>query len=180
MTERRSGVWAYLVCLALAVTTTVPDLQAQRSSPAGHEELIYAIYLTRHGVRSPTGTAAQYNQFSSAQWPEWNVPPGYLTAHGYELMRLFGGYDRERLARLNLLRPEGCQDAKHVTIHADSDQRTRETAKALAEGMFPECDVAINAKADGTNDPLFQSASGQHFTRAGQVRYRCGSGPDRQ
>ena len=52
----------------------------------------------RHGVRSPTGKSAQYNQFSAAPWPEWKVAPGYLTPHGFELIRLFGAYDRLALS----------------------------------------------------------------------------------
>ena len=121
-------------------------------------ELRFVVYLSRHGVRSPTGKAAQYNVYSVAPWPVWNVPPGYLTAHGFHLMELFGAFDREQLASQGLLHPQGCEDASRITFYADSDQRTRETGKALAQGMLPDCQTNLRFLPEGTNDPLF------HFT----------------
>jgi len=44
-------------------------------------------------------------------------------------MTLFGVYDRELLAAEGLLKPAGCEDAAHIRIVADSDQRTRETGQ---------------------------------------------------
>jgi 4-phytase/acid phosphatase len=129
---------------------------AQQSSV--DQELKYVVYLSRHGVRSPTGKPAQYDRYSAAPWPEWDVPPGYLTAHGYNLMKLFGVYDRQFLASQGLLASTGCDDAKRITILADSDQRTRETGKALAEGMLPGCFIEVHARPEGTNDPLFHSS----------------------
>jgi len=70
-------------------------------------------------------------------------------------MELFGAYDREELAGEGLLAPKGCADAAKITVYADSDQRTRETGKALAQGLMPGCGLAVNALPEGTNDPLF-------------------------
>ena len=98
----------------------------------------------------------QFNQFSAAPWPQWDVPPTYLTAHGYELMKIFGAWDRIKLSGEGLLASTGCADAAHVTILADTDQRTRLTGKALAEGMLPGCDVPVHSQPDGVNDPLFR------------------------
>jgi len=116
---------------------------------------IFVIYLTRHGVRSPTGKPEQYSPFSVAPWPAWNVSPGYLTEHGYRLMRDFGAWDRQQLAGEGLLAATGCDDAARVTFYADSDQRTRETGKALAEGLFPGCATQVRGLPEGTHDPLF-------------------------
>ena len=132
---------------------------ATRSDEAGGDNprLQFVVYLSRHGVRSPTKAPSQYNVYSAAPWPEWSVPPGYLTPHGYTLMKLFGAYDRVKLAEERLFSDSGCEDAAHVTILADSDQRTRQTGKAIAEGMFPGCRVNVEAKPEGTPDPLFHS-----------------------
>lgn len=95
------------------------SLPAQTTSsvtPNPDEQLKYVVYLSRHGVRSPTGKPAQYNAYSAASWPDLDVPPGYLTAHGYHLMELFGAYDRVQLAGEGLVLPRGCGGADTVTL----------------------------------------------------------------
>jgi 4-phytase/acid phosphatase len=148
----------WLAFLLSAIGVLTPYLAAQSaasSSDTANSELRFVLYLSRHGVRSPTGAAAAYNAYSIAPWPEWDVPPGYLTAHGYRLMQIFGGYDRALLSAEGLLSASGCEDAQKVTFYADTDQRTRETAKALAAGMFPGCAPAVQALPEGKSDPLF-------------------------
>jgi 4-phytase/acid phosphatase len=121
------------------------------------EELRFVVYLSRHGVRSPTAAPAQYNIYSAAPWPEWDVPPGNLTAHGFELIRELGVYDREALSAKGLSLPGECSQPSGVTIYADSDQRTRETGRALAAGLFPGCNSQVIARPEGVNDPLFHA-----------------------
>jgi len=75
-------------------------------------------------------------------------------------MSLFGAYDRTWLASEDLFASSGCGDADRITILADSDQRTRESGKALAEGMFPGCGLEVHALPEGRNDTLFHSMSG--------------------
>jgi 4-phytase/acid phosphatase len=101
----------------------------------------------------------QLNQYSAQPWPKWSVPAGYLTEHGAKLMTLFGSYDRELLAREQLLSVSGCEDAGKVSVLADSDQRTRESGMALAAGLFPGCAIEVHAQAEGTQDPLFHFAA---------------------
>lgn len=166
---------AHEISLLLAVFSfggaALHSQQPAGAHPATGSHLQYVIYLSRHGVRSPTGKAAQYNSYSSSPWPEWSVPPGYLTPHGYQLMKNFGAFDRSHLADAGLLAPEGCADAANVTIVADSDQRTRETGKAIAEGMFPGCSIEVRAQPEGSNDPLFHplETSAAHVDRATAV-----------
>jgi 4-phytase/acid phosphatase len=129
------------------------------SAVADGGELKFVVVISRHGVRSPTGMLDQLNQYSRQPWPTWSVPPGYLTEHGARLMTLLGAYDRELLAAQGLLAPSGCADAAHIKVIADSDQRTRETGKALASGFAPGCALEVSALAEGTADPLFHPLS---------------------
>ena len=141
-----------MICL----NSQIPAAQsATPSSSNASAELKFVVYLSRHGVRSPTGMPEQYNPYSIAPWPAWDVPPGYLTAHGYQLMKLFGAYDRMELAKDGLLSRADAKMRTSVTFYADSDQRTRETGKALADGLFPGCHTNVQFLPEGTNDPLF-------------------------
>lgn len=133
---------------------------AQQNADVQQADLQFVVALSRHGVRSPIHSTEALNKYSAAPWPKWDVPPSYLTPHGYALMKLFGVWDRVNFSGQGLFSPVGCGDAGHVTIVADSDQRTRETGKALAEGMFPGCAIEVHAQAEGTADPLFHIPGG--------------------
>ena len=124
-------------------------------SALAQPSLKYAVIVSRHGVRSPTQTAEQLSQYTSDPWPDWGVPPGNLTPHGRVLMKQFGMYNRAYLAARGLLPADGCGAEKLVTFWADSAQRTLETARALAEGTLPGCNVEIGSKPVGERDPLF-------------------------
>jgi 4-phytase / acid phosphatase len=159
----------FVFCVVFVSVATLASCAAPgwaQTPAAGGEQLQFVVYLSRHGVRSPTGNPDKYAAYSAAPWPKWSAPPGYLTAHGFELMRLFGAYDRAELAAEGLLAPSGCADAGRATILADSDQRTRETGKALAEGMFPGCAPEVHARPEGDQDPLFHAIK----TGAGKPR----------
>ena len=134
---------------------------AQKAEGTSGGRLKFVIILSRHGVRSPTGSAEQLNQYSAQPWPKWDVPPGYLTPHGAQLMTIFGQYYRAHYSEQGLFSTTGCADAKHVVFFSDSDQRTVETGKALAAGMFPGCSAneqsEQHALAEGQADPLFHS-----------------------
>jgi 4-phytase/acid phosphatase len=174
----------HLACLFLFIAIS---MTAQTSSKVSiirdqDADLKFVVYVSRHGVRSPTASSEQYNPYSIAPWPAWDVAPGYLTAHGYRLMELFGGYDRMELSSQGLLNATGCEDASYVTIHADSDQRTRETGKALASGLFPGCTFAIQTLPQGRVDPLFHSIPGvgvpDQALATAAVFGRIGGNPD--
>src|SRR5262249_8408228 len=88
-------------------------------------------------------------------WPEWGAAPADLTPPGRTLITLMGGYYRQFLAASALLDPTGCRNANDVFIWADTDQRTIETGKALADSLMPGCGVAIHSGPADTADPIF-------------------------
>lgn len=144
-----------LFCLlpfSIAVAGQNPGAPAKQDA-----QLEYVVMLSRHGVRSPLGTPGALDKYSAAAWPQWEVAPGILTPHGHQLIKLFGAWDRSKFSASGLLAPSGCADAARVTIIADTDERTRETGQALAEGMLPGCTVPVHSLADGQDDPLFRS-----------------------
>jgi 4-phytase/acid phosphatase len=111
--------------------------------------------MSRHGVRSPLWTEALQNSYSAQPWPKWDVPTGYLTAHGRTLMEYMGDYYREDLTKDGLLDPSGCTTANKFYFRSDTDQRDVETGHAIASRMFRNCTVAIHESPAGKTDPLF-------------------------
>jgi 4-phytase/acid phosphatase len=117
-------------------------------------EIKYALIVSRHGVRSPTWDAARLNDYSTQTWPDWGVAPGELTPHGRAGVKLMGAYYREWLSKAGLFGATGCRDAARIYIHADAEQRTRETGRAFAESLLPGCEIPVAMEASG-KDPLF-------------------------
>lgn len=70
-------------------------------------------------------------------------------------MTIMGGYYRQYFGSIGLLPSTGCEVAQRTYIWADKDQRTTETAKALAQGLLPNCPVSIRSAGEGSDDPLF-------------------------
>ena len=64
-------------------------------------------------------------------------------------MKLFGDYYRDLYSASGILGEQNCGDAKRTSFWADTDQRTIETARALAESMLRGCKIEVNAKAAG-------------------------------
>jgi 4-phytase/acid phosphatase len=121
-------------------------------------KLIYTVILSRHGVRSPTGSNESLSPYAAEPWPEWGVKPGELTPHGRKLVEILGGWYRVWLADDGLLPETGCGPVSSTFVRADVDQRTRESARAFVTGMFPGCATQVQVQA-GDADPLFHPIS---------------------
>lgn len=144
-----------LVTIFLAVTSVTAGTAGKG---AAGPKLRFAVILARHGVRSPTWTPSDLNEYSSEPWPDWGVAPGKLTPRGSKLMTLFGSYYHLYFSTTGLLPSTGCEDARRVHIRADTESRTVETGRALAAGIMPECGINVH-NVSGGKDPLFSPLS---------------------
>jgi 4-phytase/acid phosphatase len=150
-------VWlSKLLLLAVGLSSaSVADAQAAQHTDSSKGKLKFVLVLSRHGVRSPTWENARLDEYAKQPWPQWPVAPGLLTPHGKLLMTSFGAYYRSVYAERGLLSSDGCKDASRIYLHADTDERTRETAAGLAEGLMPGCNVEVHALSGSTRDSLF-------------------------
>jgi 4-phytase / acid phosphatase len=131
---------------------------ARRASPAASGELKLVVALFRHGVRAPLeGFGAHARDHSNDDWPDlvadWHVRAdgwGDLTPAGTAAAQALGVYYARTYSATW---PNGFK----AYLWADAeDERTRETAQALARGLR-----TLNAAAEvgsfppGATDPLF-------------------------
>jgi 4-phytase/acid phosphatase len=144
------------VMMRATILTALLLVAASAATPAANERgtAVFAVVVTRHGVRSFTKTPAQYT------WPDWSpVAPGYLSAHGYTLVTQLGRYYRTYFSSIGL--SMGC-GSRGTYVYADVDQRTLETGRALIDGACGSPDaLPLYHKATMgpcVNDPLFDGA----------------------
>ncbi|MEA1651387.1 hypothetical protein UAJ10_20505 [Nitrospirillum sp. BR 11164] len=145
------------VLAAAMLLLALPD-RPGAAGAADHLERV--VILTRHGIRAAMSTPADLGRWTAEPWPAFAVPPGHLTAHGFQAAALFGGYYREHYRALGLLPAGDCAAAR---VHANLPQRTVETGRALAEQLLPDCPARVDT-AMTRADPLFDPV------RAGATR----------
>jgi len=143
--------------IGVLLLAVVAGFASAGRAAAADQELKLVIVLTRHGVRSPLQTNQILGKYAAEPWPQWNVAPGILTAHGHQEMVMMGSYYRERYVAEGLLSGAGTADAVKVYFHSDSDERTKESALALASGLLPGAPAPeLHAKPKGADDPLYR------------------------
>ncbi|WP_454886471.1 histidine-type phosphatase [Sphingomonas oryzagri] len=147
---RRLATLIGAVALATPAVAAAPKLTVE-----------HVVVLMRHGVRPPTKNPPMPAGIATDPWPNWDVPPGWLTSHGTEAIRLLGVADRASLVREGVLPRAGCPDARSVALISDSDQRTIATGDAWVEGLAPGCAITNRHKPQDVADPLF-SPLGTH------------------
>ena len=113
------------------------------------------VTLTRHGVRSQSNSAS-VQENSPRPIPVFNAKDGELTMHGYAAVTLMGDYLRRYFASQNFTTDRACTDPNGVFIRASAFQRTRMTARALADTLFPGCAVPVHSPEKKTQDTLFE------------------------
>jgi 4-phytase / acid phosphatase len=180
MNIRRHLRW--LLCPLFVLFTVSGAAKAEGGQ--AQDELKLVIVLSRHGVRSPTAEPGSLDAFAGKPWPNWPVPPGYLTPHGKQLMRIMGGWYRAYYAQSGLLPGKGCLESSSVFVLADDEERTRESANGLMDGFDPGCNVAVHPSPKQGPDALFaHDFSGATDTERAQamaaVLGRIGGDPKR-
>lgn len=116
--------------------------------------------LMRHGIRPPTKAEVTPAGVAAEAWPAWTVPFGHLTAHGYQAVKLLGGYDRAAFARDGVLPATGCPTARDIMVYSDADERTIRTGDALLDGLASGCGLANTHNPEGASDALFSPLDG--------------------
>jgi 4-phytase/acid phosphatase len=152
-----------LIVAALLLAATVVPVQAQASKNQSQEQLRFTLVLSRHGVRPPLTAASVLGLHSSAAWPEWEVPLGYLTPHGASAIRQMGAYMRLDLARKGLFPATGCPGSGEIYLYADTQQRTILSTRNTFAALEPGCDpppVHTIVTAPGVPDPIFSPIPG--------------------
>lgn len=140
-------------CLALGVLCDTAWAQPAETG-ARRYVLEKAVQVSRHGVRPPTDLQKMHDATGRA-WPRWLVGDGQLTGHGYLAASLMGAWQAEHYRRAGLLEP-GCPSAGRYYALPSPKQRTRATAAALLDGMFPGCGAQASAP-QAPLDALFQT-----------------------
>lgn len=170
------------VLLGFAAFALAIGMGAQTSQG---DKLEFALLLSRHGVRSSLYTGQFLQPFAAKPWPQWEVPPGMLTPHGGELIRLMGNYFHDYFVGQGLLSGKASVDSDLIFIRADNDQRTIETARQLYLGLLSgsEAGFAPHVVPDGKPDALFQPLRANAFKAdmslgAANVLGRLGGNPD--
>jgi 4-phytase/acid phosphatase len=144
-------IWAAAMMLGIAALAP-----ACASVPSPERVTVERVVMVmRHGVRPPTKEPALPPEVAPDPWPRWPVPPGWLTPHGTEAIRLLGQGDRLVFANEGVLPAASCPDAGAVALWSDSDERTIATGDAYLHGLAPGCAITNHHLAQGVHDPLF-------------------------
>ena len=152
---KRSVVAPHLFTSLLLTFALSPAVFAQSTSSDGYA-LEKVVQVSRHGVRPPTASNEKLlTAVTKRQWPVWLVPLGNLTGHGYTGAVEMARYRGQVLRNAGLI-PQGCPDATQLLAHASPLQRTKATAQALLDGMFPGCGFQPTY-VKGQQDALFQA-----------------------
>ena len=129
----------------LLASIMLSQTQSVQAAPADSPRytLEKVVMLSRHGVRPRTDTVS-LEEATGKKWPEWNVPDGFLTGHGYAGMLTQGAYQlgEWRSQGLSVGSKATCPAPGKVWLWAAPDQRTTATGAALLDGMFPGCGMA--------------------------------------
>jgi len=126
------------------------------AQPVDDTQLKQVIVFGRHSVRSPAAPDSILNTFSAQPYPDFGVAAaGILTNNGKTLETILGGYYRLWLTNEGLLTGHDAADSAFVYFHANTLERTVDSAKAFWTGMLPAAGPPnVHVMPQGS-DPLF-------------------------
>lgn len=146
----RSTRFAAGLILALGLTWFGGGSQACAKDKAMTLERV--VILMRHGIKRPNSNPPLPVSFTSQAWPDWTVPPGWLTPHGEQAIARVAAFDHHTYARLL---GSACPPAGAVRIVADTDERTLKTAAVYADTAFKGCGLIVENAGDDQADSRF-------------------------
>lgn len=162
MTKRLLGRLTLLLMAGVGLSSQV---RAQTVSPASDGSTLKQIILFgRHGVHSAAVPDSVLSKFASRPYPNFGVPAGYLTEHGFQAEQLLGDYFRSYLLKEGLLSGDVNNELAHSYFRANSIQRSNLSAAALGAGMLPGAAVPVHSYALGTPDAIFDPIAAKLVT----------------
>lgn len=134
-------------------------------------ELLAAVAISRHGIRSPTASVASMNLYTLRPqgFPNWPPPadlPGNLSSVGRDNALRLGAWYRDYYAAQGLLPPRGsCPETGAVFVYADVFERTLTTAQGYLDGMFrgeatPGCGIPVVHSSEPLDPYITTAAAG--------------------
>lgn len=116
-----------------------PAILTDMNKPNG--KLLRTVILSRHGIRSPKESITTLEKWTRKHWPEWSGNPGDLSERGKELITAQWASLKPFYVRHGLMPEFGCPPVNDYSVVADEDQRTRQTAIAIFDGLLPRCHI---------------------------------------
>ncbi|ELY2668583.1 AppA family phytase/histidine-type acid phosphatase [Cronobacter sakazakii] len=142
--------------LFLFIFIFMPGVFPLHAQGADKMKLERVVIVSRHGVRAPTKSTPLMQEVTPYPWPQWDVPLGWLTTRGGELVTELGRYQKSVLMDKGILESNECPSPEQVAVIADTDQRTRKTGEAFLAGFAPGCQNKVHyQKERDKKDPLF-------------------------
>lgn len=155
----------YFLMAGLACASTLPmmafaaDAQQAVKPPKATARYVLdkVVVVSRHGVR-PQTDSAKLEKATGRKWPEFTVEDGQLSGHGYTGITLQAAYQLDQWKRAGLHIGNSCPRGTDLFAWSSASQRTRATAQAYLDGMFPGCGLRAGYKKGPDKDPIFKSA----------------------
>jgi glucose-1-phosphatase len=147
----------WMTAVILAICGTGLQAQTKRSDDfRARYELKEVVVMSRHNIRSPLASGADYQRVTPHTWFAWSSQGSQLSLRGGVLETEMGQFFRKWVVSEGLLPDNYRPTGDEVLFYANSRQRTFATAKYFSAGFLPFANVEITHKYDEDKmDPVF-------------------------